>query len=189
MPLPFRTDDSAKSWQAPSYLATPSERLSFCKSMKDIGEQWISAQPSYRDIAKAIDTISGSSVDSYDEGMVVENTNRSGINTARLKRDTREVIGSLSNIRPFWGYSSDAQFYKQSAPMMNKVARAVYLESFFDRALKGALQYSLLTGDGYIWPKATRSMYGRGPGRKIGRCLALSPDCGYHRVEMCTCPC
>lgn len=165
MPLPFRTEDGTKSWQAPSYLARPSERLSFSKEMLEIGQQWVQAQPGYKDIPKAIDTISGAGAGSDVSGPLSTpgNANRSDINTARLKRDVREVIGSLSNIRPFWGYQSDVKFYEQSAAMMNRTARAIYLESFFDRAVKSALQYSLITGDGYVWPKATRSLYGRGP--------------------------
>ncbi len=157
MPLSFasRSDDGQRSWQAPSMFARPADRLAFCKDMKETGEQWVQSQSSYNDIPKAIDIISG-------RCDVKTSDTRSGINTARLKRDTREVIGALSNIRPFWGYSSESSMYTSSAAMMNKVARAVYLESFFDRALKGALQFSLITGDGYIWPKATRSLYGRG---------------------------
>lgn len=155
---PYRTDDGVRNWQAPSYMARPSDRLAFCKDQKEIGEQWVQAQSSYKDIPKALSIISGECDD------IVSDT-RSGINTARLKRDSREVIGSLSNIRPFWGYTSDAKFYDKSAAMMNKTARAVYLESFFDRALKGALQYSLLTGDGYIWPKYRRGPVPRSEGK------------------------
>lgn len=135
--------------------ARPADRLAFCKEMREVGEQWIQSQSSYNDIPKAIDIISGR-VD------VQSSETRSGINTARLKRDFREVVGALSNIRPFWGYSSESSMYTSWASMMNKVARAVYLESFFDRSLKGALQMAGITGDGYIWPKATRKMYGRG---------------------------
>lgn len=150
--------DKDRSWQAPSFTASPSDRLEFCKSMKQMGETWVQAQPAFGDIPKAIDILSGRPAESTSE-------TRSGINTARLKRDAREIVGTLANIRPFWGYSSDASVYANSATMMNKVARAVYLESFFDRALKGALQYAMATGDGYIWLKYSRSMYGRGEGR------------------------
>jgi hypothetical protein len=156
--LPYRSDDGQRSWQAPSFMDRPADRLAFCKFQKNLGEQWVQSQPSYNDIGKAIDVISGRTD-------IISTETRSGINTARLKRDAREVIGTLANIRPFWGYSSDASFYDQSAAMMNKAARALYLESFFDRSLKGALQYALVTGDGYIWPKYSRSLYGRGPGR------------------------
>jgi hypothetical protein len=160
MPLSFggRSEDAQRSWQAPSMWARPSDRLAWCRDMKQTGEQWVESQSSYSDIPKAIDIISG-------RNDIRTSETRSGINTARLKRDVREVIGSLCNIRPFWGFSSESSMYTQYAAMMNKVARAVYLESFFDRALKGALQFSLITGDGYIWPKANRSMYGRGPMR------------------------
>src|SRR5579864_4722012 len=144
MPLFSRADDGQKSWQAPSFMARPSDRLAYCKDMRQVGEQWVQHQNSYKDIPKAIDVISG-------QCNVRTSETRSGINTSRLKRDSREVIGALSNIRPFWGYSSDVGAYSDSAVMMNKVARALYLESFFDRALKGALQYALITGDGYIW--------------------------------------
>lgn len=153
----YRPDDQ-RSWQSPSFTASPTERLDFCKNMKQTGEMLLQAQPAFGDIPKAIDILSGRPVESLSE-------TRSGINTARLKRDAREVIGTLANIRPFWGYSSDVSAYSTSATMMNKVARAVYLESFFDRSLKGALQYAMATGDGYIWTKYSRSRYGRGEGR------------------------
>jgi hypothetical protein len=156
MPL-YASPDKDRTWQAPSMFTKPAERKAFCVSMKQVGEQWVQAQSAYRDIPKAIDALTGQADIPFSE-------TRSGINTARLKRDAREIIGTLANIRPFWGYSSDAEFFRASAGMMNKVARAVYLESFFDRALKGALQYAMATGDGYIWPKYTRSMYGRGRG-------------------------
>ena len=146
--------------------ARPAERLAFCKEMKEMGEQWVQSQSSYSDIPKAIDVISGRV-----DASVRSSDTRSNINTARLKRDFREVVGALANIRPFWGYSSESSMYDGYAAMMNKVARAVYLESFFDRALKGALQFAGITGDGYIWPKATRSMYGRGPLRIDFDCL------------------
>lgn len=141
-------------------FARPADRLAFSKDMRGMGEDWVQSQPGYKDINKSIDIISGRSSDN-----IFTSDTRSGINTSRLKRDAREVIGALCNIRPFWGYSSEAKFYTQFAAMMNKVGRAVYLESFFDRALKGALQFAMITGDGYIWPKYTRSMYGRGRGR------------------------
>lgn len=157
-PLSFggRAPDGDKSWQAPSMFARPADRLAFCKDMRQTGEQWIESQSSYADIPKAVDIISGRT-------NAVETQTRSAINTSRLKRDCREVIGALCNIRPFWGYTSEAEMYASFAHMMNLTARAVYLESFFDRSLKGALQFALITGDGYIWPKATRSLYGRGP--------------------------
>jgi hypothetical protein len=154
----YRPDDLNKTWQCPSFTMSPGERLEFCKSMKQMGETWVQSQPAFGDIPKAIDILSGRPNESTSE-------TRSGINTARLKRDAREIVGTLANIRPFWGFSSDANVYGDSATMMNKVARAVYLESFFDRALKGALQYAMATGDGYIWLKYSRSMYGRGEGK------------------------
>jgi hypothetical protein len=138
--------------------APVSNRLAYCKEMMETGEQWTQSQTGYKDIPKALDIISGSNE-------IKTNEVRSGINTARLKRAMREVIGSLANVRPFWGYTSDSNFYTQWSPIMNKTARGVYLESFFDRSLKGALQFSAITGDGYIWPKYYRDKYGRGKGR------------------------
>lgn len=160
MPLSFasRSNDGDRSWQAPPFSARPAERLAFCKDQKQIGEQWIESQNGYKDIPRAVDIISGAN------DIQVSET-RSNINTGRLKRDAREVIGGLCNVRPFWGYGSDSKFYEAWASMMNKTARAIYLESFFDRSLKGALQYALITGDGYLWPKYTREKYGRGQGR------------------------
>lgn len=157
MPISYRPEDQ-RSWQAPSFAVSSAERLDFCKQMKQQGETWVAAQPAFGDIPKAIDILSG-------RPEYPSSETRSGINTARLKRDAREIVGTLANIRPFWGYSSDVSAFADCATMMNKTARAIYLESFFDRALKGALQYAMATGDGYIWTKYSRSMYGRGEGR------------------------
>lgn len=146
-----------KEWQAPPFTASASERLSFCTDMTGEGEAWIKSQSAYNDIQKGLDIVSGK----LPEGIP---NSHSKLNTSRLKCNLRQVIGALSNIRPFWGYGSDAAFYRPSATMLNKIVRAVYLESFFDRRLKACLQYMAVTGTGYIWPKYRRSMYGYGPG-------------------------
>lgn len=160
----YRAAEDTRSWQAPSFAAPVKERLEFCKNMKYAGESWRRSQPSYADIQKAIDILSGRPPEAISD-------TRSTMNTGRLKRDAREIIAALANVRPFAGYSSDADAYREMSAMMNQVAHAVYLESMFDRSLKGALQYATATGDGYIWLKYSRSMHGRGPGRVKFDCL------------------
>lgn len=153
--------DDIKQWQALPFTASGQDRLAWQEEMIQEGESWIQAQSAYKDIDKGVQVLSGS----YNNPFVAEPDYRSHIRTQRLKRDVREIVGTLANIRMSWGYGSDASFYRASSFMMNTVSKAVYLESFFDRKLKGALQYMAATGTGYVWPKYRRPMYGYAPGR------------------------
>lgn len=85
--------------------------------------------------------------------------------TGDLKRGVLEIVETLSDIRPYWGYSTDNKSFLEQANMMSKVAKAIYMESFVDRAIKDALQYAAVSGAGFIYPFYSRSMFGAGEGQ------------------------
>ena len=138
-------------WQAPPAVGRDGNKtaegkiLGWCVEAVQEGQAWLKLQRGYGDMRKALDVLSGKGgADLYDY--------RSSLNTNRLKRNTREVIGALSDIRPLWGYHSDNTAYLGQAEMMNKVVRATYLQNFFDRDIRKALQYAAATCTGYLRP-------------------------------------
>lgn len=131
--------------------------LSWCAEVVQEGQAWLKMQRGYGDMRKSLDILSGrSSMELFDY--------RSRLKTNRLKRNVKEVIASLSDIRPLWGYHSDNEAFQRQAEMMNKVVRATYLQNFFDRDIREALQYAAATCTGYIRPYYKRHPSGQGRG-------------------------
>lgn len=148
-----------QEWQVPPAATAEDRRLGWLNSATQEGQAWLKSQRGFQDFRKALDTISGRDTNAYSPSSY-----RSRLNTNRLKRNLREVVGTLARLKPFWGYHSDNESYKSQAAMMNKVTRALYLEQFFDIRIKDALKFAAATGRGWVWPVFTREMCGKGQG-------------------------
>lgn len=148
------------SWQAPNFEAPDAKKLGFCKQAIESGIKWNEDQCSNENLQKALDILSGKSGSPLSNGWA-------SITTGDLKRDIREIVETLANIRPFWGYQTDNDAFRDEANMMNKVTKAVYLESFVDRSLRDALQFGSITGGGFIHPFYSRDKFGSGEGEFV----------------------
>jgi hypothetical protein len=146
-------------WQVPPQAAGESYVLGWCDEATQQGQAWFKSQRSSAEIHKSLDVIAG-----RDTGLTTTAAYRSRMNPNPLKKNVRQVVGSLSKLRPLWGYHTDNEAYKPMAEMMNKVTRAWYLESFADRKIKQALQYAAATGLGWVMPTYRRDMCGQGQG-------------------------
>jgi hypothetical protein len=147
-----------REWQVPGWAVRDTQKLGWLDESVQEGQSWLRSQRGYSDISKALNTLAGR--DTTDSPADY----RSRLNTNRLKRNVREVVGTLSKLRPLWGYQSDNSAYKSHAEMMNNVTRAWYLESFADRAIRDALQYAAATCRGWVRPVYRRGMGGTGRG-------------------------
>ncbi len=147
-----------QAWQAPPAAASEDRKLGWLNEANETGEAWLRSQRGYGDYRKSMDILGGknSDLDIADY--------RSCLSTNGLKRDVREVVGALANIRPLWGYSTQNRAFEANATMMNKVTRAIYLENYFDRSIKEALQYAAATCTGWVRPVYRRRMGGAGKG-------------------------
>lgn len=67
-----------------------------------------------------------------------------------VKRDIRELVESLSNIRPIIAFTSDNREFDDQADILNKCWRAWYTDSMADRDIRKALQYAAVEGTGYL---------------------------------------
>ncbi len=66
-----------------------------------------------------------------------------------VKRDVRELVESLANIRPTATFTSDNPIYDDQADVLNKGWRAWYTDQMVDRDIRGSLQYTAIEGTGY----------------------------------------
>jgi hypothetical protein len=149
------SDDSMvpyHEWQAPLAASTEDRKLGWINEATQTGLTWLKSQRGAADWKKSLDVISGKLI-SADIPQY-----RSQINTNHLKRNVREIVGTLAKLRPLWGYSSDNAAFERQAHQMNLLTRAIYLEQSFDLKIKEALQYAAATCTGWIRPVYSRDL-------------------------------
>ena len=140
------------------YFESPdATKLAFVKRCIDMGIAWQNENCNQASLQKAMDILAGKTGGSL-SGKWAKFT------TGDLKRGILEIVESLSDIRPYWGYSTDNKSFREQSDMMSKVAKSIYMESFVDRAIKDALQYAAVSGAGFIYPFYSRTMFGAGDG-------------------------
>jgi hypothetical protein len=151
--------ETEQSWQAPPFEASDETKLGFVKRAIAQGIAWQNENCNPASITKAIDILSGKLT-----GQASLGWRGPKFTTGDLKRNVLEIVETLADIRPYWGYSTDNKSFLAQANMMSKVAKAIYMESFVDRAIKDALQYAAVSGAGFIYPYYSRSRFGAGEG-------------------------
>lgn len=67
-----------------------------------------------------------------------------------VKKDIRELVGTLANPRPISSFESQNKDYTDQADIVNKGYMSWYLANFADRRLREALQYAAVEGTGYL---------------------------------------
>jgi hypothetical protein len=67
-----------------------------------------------------------------------------------VKRDVRELVGTLANPRPLSSFRTDNKEWEDQAEIINKGYLHWYLSSFADRRLREALQFAAVEGTGYL---------------------------------------
>jgi hypothetical protein len=156
------------SWQCPDFEAPDATKLGFLKRCISQGIAWQQENCNTSDMQRAMDILAGKTGGKT-------SSKWAKFTTGDLKRGVLEIVETLSDIRPYWGYSTDNKAFLGEANMMSKVAKAIYLESFVDRAIKDALQFAAVSGAGFIYPFYSRSMFGAGEGEFVFMALG-QPD-------------
>jgi hypothetical protein len=123
------------------------------------GEQFLKTQRAFMDMDRALDVIAGTSTS---DGRTARSL--SGVRVNRAKRNVREIVASLSNLRPLWGYKNDNRDYDSHAVVLNKLLNSWWLNTFADRRIRQALQYAMVMGTGYISPVWRRDFWNAGRG-------------------------
>jgi len=134
-------------WQCPPAACSDAQKLGWINSATEEGQAWLGSQRGSRDFRRALDVLAG--LDTISRSAA---TYRSQLNTNPLKRNVREIVGTLARLRPVWGYGADNAAFKPHAQMMNLTVRALYLENFFDLRIRDALMWAAATSRGFLHP-------------------------------------
>lgn len=141
----------------PTQNATEDYRIGWLKEAVREGETFIRNQTGASDFRVAKDIIAG-----VNTGKMP--TSLSSINVNLTKRLIRDIVATMSNIRPLWGYSTDNKSLEPQAEILNKLLQSWYLGAYADRAVKKALQYGATMGSGWIGPDWKSHFWTKGRG-------------------------
>ena len=163
------SEEREVSWQCPEFeIARRQQNIGFVKRCIDQGITWYRESNRSTSLTRAMDILAGKT-----GGKV--STKWANFTTGDLKRGVLEIVEALSDIRPYWGYSTENKAFLAECNMMSKVAKSIYMESFVDRAIKDALQFAAISGAGFIYPFYSRSKFGMGDGEFVFMALG-QPD-------------
>lgn len=81
-----------------------------------------------------------------------------------VKRDVRELVGTLSNPRPISCFKTDNPAYQEQATILDKGHLHWYWSTFADRKLRNALQFAAVEGTGYLTMDWNPGYWGIGDG-------------------------
>lgn len=135
---------STSSWRVPPKEANEDRKLGWLKEAFEEGNSFNKNQRAFTNIDQAIDIISGLSENPVPTAL-------SDINVNLIKRQAREIVATLSNLKPMWGYTTKNPAYDQQSFVLNHLVYNWWSSTFADRAIRKALQWSLC-GIGYISP-------------------------------------
>ncbi len=141
----------------PTQNSTEDYRLGWLKEAVREGETFIRNQTGASDFRVAKDIIAG-----VNTGKMP--TSLSNINVNLQKRLIRDIVATMSNIRPLWGYSTDNQELEQQAEVLNKLLQSWYLGAYADRSIRKCLQYAAGMGSGWIGPDWKSHYWTKGRG-------------------------
>lgn len=137
------------SWQAPNYNADERTKLSWLKQSLNNGLNTLRSETAYTSVETGIETISAKIVREFKP---TANAQESTVFINRIKRQTREIVSTLSNLNPRWSYSSSNEEDKDLVGVLNKRWKHWWGACFPDRQIKKALQWAAISV-GYLWPR------------------------------------
>lgn len=151
----------------PSKDSGEDTRLRFLRESVIAGETFIRNQPAAQDFESAKNIIAG-----WNNSKIPQQLSRVNVNLT--KRLVRDVVSTMSNLRPLWGYKTDNPELDETAAILNKLLISWYQTTYADRAIKKSLQYAAVYGTGWLGPDWKKDMWTRGRGDIVLK--AYSPE-------------
>jgi len=155
----------SSDWRIPAlynYKGEPTSadsKIGWLREALGEAENYQRTQRSYIDMDRALDVIAGVSAADTRQARSL-----SGVRVNRAKRNVRELVATLSNLRPLWGYKNDNHKYDKQCLILNKMVNAWWLNTFADRAIRKALQYAFVMGSGFVSPIWRKDFWASGLG-------------------------
>jgi hypothetical protein len=160
MPMALRESN----WQAPPYYdprtgdRPPDDRLrGWLREAIEQGYNHQKSQRAYPFLDKSIELLSGIDEDPMPKSL-------SDVKVNRIRRNIRESVATLSNLRPGWGYKNDNHSYDDQATLLTRLFRSWWSSGKPPQAIKQALQWAAVGGIAYLNPVWQVDMHGYGRG-------------------------
>jgi hypothetical protein len=153
--MPFFSKPS--TYQIPRWNSPADFVHGWLREASEEGENYLKNQRAWQDLDRAMDIISGGGMQRIPKA-------QSKVHLNMLKRDIRESIATLSNIRPMSSYKTDNDYLMKQAAVLNKLYGAWYLNTFADRAVRSVLQWTAAGGLGWASPGWSKDFWVRGRG-------------------------
>ncbi len=131
------------SYRVPAASANEDTKCGWLRETVQLGESWLKGQLAYRSIQEAKALILGS----RDVG---PNAEVSRLQIKRAKRQIRELVSIMANLRPTASNKSDNPKLYDTATALNKIDKAWWFNTFADRAFKDSFQAAAVTGTVYV---------------------------------------
>lgn len=144
-------------YRVPSRYSNVDDRLRWVKTKTAEGLAFIQSQRGYQDIEHAINIIAKNR-----ESSQPEKFSKTYVNW--IKRQVREMVATLSGIRPAAGFKVDNSEYYGQADILNKLHVSWWLNTFADRVFRKVLQYAAVCGTGYLYVSWDPNLIAKGRG-------------------------
>lgn len=158
---------SQNIFRAPYFAAEANVKLAFWKDLVREGETFIRTQTAYSNFKEARNIIAG-----IEHQKKPNQLSKTKVNLQ--KRLIRDVVSTMSNLRPLWNYATDNRELDEQAELLNKLLLNWYQTTFADRSIKKALQYAAVYGTGFLGPDWKSDYWTRGRGDIVLK--AYSPE-------------
>lgn len=134
-------------YRCPPQSATHDTKVGWLREVVQTGEQWLKQQRAYPSIDEALDLVLSVPEEQLPKDM-------SKIRIPRTKRQIRELVSIMANLRPTASNKTDNRAYYDQAEIFNGIDKWWWFNTFADRRFREAFQQAAVTGTGYashVW--------------------------------------
>ena len=131
--------------------------LRHVQNIRDWGKSFVESQPPYKEIDRALDILRRDTEPSLASGL-------SRISVNRIKRENRDLVAAVSNLRPMENARSHNTEMADGIYQLNKLCKYWWVNTFADRKYRSVCQYASGLGTGYAEPWWDNNYYGHGRG-------------------------
>jgi hypothetical protein len=148
---------SMSDYRCPPAAASEDTKVGWFREIVSQGEQWLKQQRAYPSIDEALDLILSPPTEAIPEDM-------SRVRVPRAKRQIRELVSIMANLRPTAANKTDNPAYYDHAAVFNKIDKWWWYNAFADRSFREGFQETAVTGTGYIGHSWDPDFHGPGRG-------------------------
>jgi hypothetical protein len=129
-------------FKVPARDADKNLKLRWAKTAEEQGANYIRNQSGLKNASFNRDVLMGNSQERIPRTL-------SGVKANRPKRQAREIVATLSNLRARFDYGTDNKEFKEQASVLSTMADSWWSSAFVDRRMKEGLQRSVADGMSY----------------------------------------